>query len=305
MTTATPTKTGLQINSDWIRSAKEITSIVQGYQDLTKQDTTGFEISIYAAQALNSVRELFTDDMLREVRKLENSRMGYLTDRDPNRAKPGEKVQPYSDQVVKDCLIEGALRGFRWMGNEINIIASSFYPTKDGLLRKIREQVQGYREEVEPITQYSVGNCQIRVEATWFRNGKKEKTEGVACVRVNNGMNVDAIRGKAEAKLRRMVLFVLGDQEEALRDPDVEAMDIESTEEEVDVDTQAQMIKEFTRRMNEDTIPYYTLRTILKGKTKDPLPGQLADIPEATLHWILDKWGWIKNEAKAAKGGEA
>ena len=309
MTTSTVTQekksNRIQINQEWIRDAREITAIVQNYQSLSKSDTGGFEISIYAAQALNSIRELFSDEMLREVRKLENTRMGYLTDRNPFRAKQGEKVTPYPDQIVKDCLMEGALRGYRWMGNEINILAGSFYATKEGLLRKIREQVQGYRETVEPPTNFAGGNCQLKVSATWFRDGKKESTNGIASVRVNNGMGVDAILGKAEAKLRRMVLFVLGDTEEAMKDPDTDAMDIESTEEEVDIDTHSQMIQEFTKRLNEDSISYYTVRTILKGKIKSPLPGQLADIPEDTLHWMLDKWGWIKNEAKAAKGGEA
>lgn len=305
MSTATQPSKGLQINDNWIKAGREITVITKDYQELLTRENSGFEMSIYAAQALNSIRELFTDEMLQEVRKLENTRMGYLTDRDPNRAKPGEKVHPYPDQVVKDCLIEGALRGFRWMGNEINILAGSFYATKDGLLRKIREQVQGYRENVEPVTQFSGGNCQIKVSATWTRDGKKDQASGVACVRINNGMGVDAIRGKAEAKLRRMVLFVLGDQEEALRDPDEgDALDVETTDD-PEPSNQAEMIQEFTKRLNEDSISYYTIRTILKKKTEIRLPGQLADIPEDTLQWILEKWGWIKSEAKAAsKGGE-
>lgn len=301
-----PQSRALQINDDWIRAGREITAIAKDYQELLSRENSGFEMSIYAAQALNSIRELFTSDMLKEVRKLENSRMGYLTDRDPGRGKSGEKIEPYSDSVVKDCLIEGALRGFRWMGNEINILAGSFYATKDGLLRKIREQVHNYREHVEPVTQFSGGNCQIKVSAIWSRDGKKEETSGVACVRVNNGMGVDAIRGKAEAKLRRMVLFVLGDQEEALRDPEVDALDVESTEAEPEVSNHTRLIQEFTQLLNEDSISFYSVRTILKGKTKTPLPGQLADIPEATLQWMIEKWGWIRNEAKVAgKGGEA
>lgn len=303
-------QTAIQVNPDHLKRATAITSVCKEFRTQLEQSGDDFSQMFLTASAMQQIRDLFSDEMLREVRKLENTKLGYLTDRDPSRKdRDGNFPKPYADNVVRDALIEAALRGFRWFGNEINILAGNFYATKDGLLRKIRQWngISKYRENVEPF-QANAERCQVTASAEWLLNGQPTKTKGVFMIRVNRGMGDDAIKGKAESKLRRQVLFILGEPQESIDDPDavdVETQEVfESEEQEVSIDTHTQMLQEFTRRLNEDGITYYTVRNILKKKSDITLPGQLADIPESSLNWMLEKWGWIRNEAKAAKGGE-
>lgn len=96
------------------------------------------------AMAFKRLRELFTQEVCEQIMELMNSPLGFLTDRDPSRQtrkskEGGGEVKVYEWWQIKDVLIETVLRGARFTGNEMNIIASRCYLTKEYYLRKIGE----------------------------------------------------------------------------------------------------------------------------------------------------------------------
>src|SRR4051812_19239159 len=65
------------------------------------------------AKGVATLRSLITDEMMAKYfMPLMNTKLGFRTDRDPKRReKNGDQVSPYSMEVVRECLIEGFLRG--------------------------------------------------------------------------------------------------------------------------------------------------------------------------------------------------
>lgn len=176
-----------------------------------------FVQEIQIAQAMVDLRRLLTDDMMAPIMALQNTNIGFRTDRDPSvtpRDKDGKEMQPYPLSVVRDCTIEAMMRGFRMIGNESNIIAGKWYGAKNGFFRKIKEfpNLSNFSDSYDPPQLSPDGKtATVKARASWVLNGEK-KTIGVepndpfvVVVRVNSFMGPDAIKGKAERKLWKAV----------------------------------------------------------------------------------------------------
>jgi hypothetical protein len=151
----------------------------------------GFARTFATANAIHTLRALLTPDVMKNIMELQNSPLGFMTDR---------KDAPYSAAVVTDCIIEATLNGVSPFGNEFNIIASRCYITKNGMKHKLRD-VDGLSYTITPGLPRMAGDGAIVAMAIeWEYNGTKNKKEINFAIRVNKGMGADAIIGKATRK---------------------------------------------------------------------------------------------------------
>lgn len=151
----------------------------------------GFARTFATANAIHTLRALLTPDVMKNIMELQNSPLGFMTDR---------KDAPYSVAVVSDCIIEATLNGVSPFGNEFNIISSRCYITKNGMKHKLRD-VPGLSYTITPgIPRMAGDGAIVAMSIEWTLNGKSDKKEINFAIRVNKGMGADAIIGKATRK---------------------------------------------------------------------------------------------------------
>jgi hypothetical protein len=165
------------------------------------------------------LREALTDDIIQQVMILEGSPLGYRTDKD-SKKNDNEK---YPIATVRDCVVEALIRGARLTGNEMNIISSRAYFTKEFFERKVKE-LPGLTDLVikEGVPVRSDTNALVPMFAEWKHNGKRKSLDCCLVkdgdtlvsdtripVRVNEGQIVDAIMGKAKRKMLARIYNVM------------------------------------------------------------------------------------------------
>lgn len=186
--------------------------------------TGNFARTIATGIALAELRSALDDKVMTSLMKLKNTPLGYRTDEGP-------KVPPYSKDVVRDCIIEAAVRGLQCMGNHFNILAGRMYVTKEGftyLLRRL-PGLKNLRLVPHPavISESSTSGVNrageqyqkieregtVKVDVSCDFNGKHIEEELEFVIRVNNGMTQDGILGKAERKAKAWLYNYLTDQQ--------------------------------------------------------------------------------------------
>ena len=210
--TATVTAAALpvvRVEASKLALARQVDQIARGAVELFR-DAGSFESELQVAQSMVDLRAALTDDVMRPVMGLMNSDLGFRTDRDPAVTpldREGKPMTPYSVDVVRECFIESKLRGFHSVGNEWNIIAKRFYAARNGLKR----QCERHPGVTDLRTSFGVPRVAgdkgavVPVVATWKKDGLADRIEAEIPVRVNGGMGVDAIIGKAERKLFKRI----------------------------------------------------------------------------------------------------
>lgn len=168
---------------------------------LSTTDTASFTASLQVGHAMHALRDQLTDEVMRPIMALQNTKLGFLTDK----TYP-EHPNGYPMPVVRDVVIEATLRGLPLVGNCMNIIAGNLYVTKEGLRHLLAHmpEITDFDWDVE-ITASNDTSAKVRAWATWKQSGKERRYEGSIPVRINKGMGLDAILGKAERKLRARV----------------------------------------------------------------------------------------------------
>ena len=90
---------------------------------------------------------------------MRGSTLGFLTDRD-------KKGTAYTYDEIVEALIPPMLDGYRFTGNEINVISGNGMPVKKGKYRKITELVKGFSHTVGgPVNDNSV--ARMKCQASW------------------------------------------------------------------------------------------------------------------------------------------
>lgn len=163
--------------------------------------------AIKLAQGVKALKAIFNKEFVETTfLHLQNTPLGFLTDK-PDGGYPGP--------VVQECLIEALLRGFRPVNNEWNIIAGRFYGAKNGYERLVHEFPGVTNVEIDLGVPKLVAEkgALVACEGRWRHNGKKEtlwcgppRGDGSTLdtsipIKVNSGMQSDAILGKATRKL--------------------------------------------------------------------------------------------------------
>lgn len=203
----------IQVQIDALEETGEaIEQVIQECGIAAIQGKSVFMQSVMMARGMTQMRQLLTAELMEQVfMPLQGTALGFLHDR--TTAKEGPKEYPLA--TVRDCIIEGMLRGFRPVANEINIISGRFYGTKAGFERIIREFPGMSRLEIEPGVPHLIGDqgALVPFSARWVLNGEpmemhchyerdgEKVTDTRIPVRVNRLMGSDAIIGKAERKL--------------------------------------------------------------------------------------------------------
>lgn len=185
----------------------QIDSALALAKPLASSDKLSINRACQMAQCIRQLRELITPSMIeKDVMPLQDTRLGFLTDR---KDKGG-----YPPEAVRDCLIEALCHGVAWVGNQMNIIAGNCYITKEGYRRLVRE-FPGLTDLsfTLAIPDYAKQGARIAASASWKLAGETQAVEyqlreikgGFVDerlpVKVNERMGVDAVLGKAERKL--------------------------------------------------------------------------------------------------------
>ena len=158
---------------------------------LTVSNGGQFARALATAQAVNTLRDLLSPEVMQSVMALQNNALGFLTDR---------LDAPYSVNVVRDCLIEAVLSGVSPVGNEFNIISGRAYITKNGMRRKLAN-IDGLSYSITPgLPKIAEKGAVVIMAVDWTYNGKTEHKDLTIAMRVNAGMGTDAIIGKATRK---------------------------------------------------------------------------------------------------------
>lgn len=170
-----------------------------------------FQRAFLMAAGIRALKQAITKEMMADLMQLQGSPLGFRTDKD--------STGGYPEDVVKDCAIDCALRGGRWVGNEFNIIAGRAYYTKEYFTRMLREFPGLTNLRLSPgVPVLRDGGALVAYSATWSLNGQPDRMDCALvkidektsvderiCVRVNSGMGTDAILGKAERKMKARI----------------------------------------------------------------------------------------------------
>lgn len=166
------------------------------------------------AQGIQTMRGLITDEMMNKyIIPLMNTRLGFKTDKDPNRKvrdKNGDykSTTPYPIAVVKDCVIETLLRGGQIVGNEMNIISGQAYFTKEFFQRALGSLPGVTNIVASPgLPQIEGNKARIRYGLAWRVNGEADclkdaegKPGRVLEIKCDGFSSTDQIIGKADRK---------------------------------------------------------------------------------------------------------
>jgi hypothetical protein len=166
--------------------------------------------ALNVAQGIQEMRELFDLPEIKDrIVALQDKAIGFRTDKDPTRfiagkdGKPGCYPEPYKWDVVRDCCIEATLRGLQLVGNQMNIIASRMYATKEGyegLIRKLKF-VTDFASTLHVPRAAGQGNgVLIECEATWLQHGKPQSIKATIPVKTDNYSTIEQSLGKATRK---------------------------------------------------------------------------------------------------------
>lgn len=156
------------------------------------------------AKAIALLKEQLRPHM-RDIMALQGSPLGYSTD-----------GKDYGEDIVSNVIVEGLLRGFAITNNEITIISGRFYGNKNGYERLVKNWPGLTCLEMMPTVPQLVGDkgalvggyvawrlhgCQFRIDFALTPEGDFRLP-----IRVNGGMGMDAILGKAKKKMLARVL---------------------------------------------------------------------------------------------------
>lgn len=158
---------------------------------------TGFQRAYLVADAVQKLQQALTPEYMRPIVALMGKQIGFRTDKDTTPEK-------YSENVVRECLIEAVISGVEPTGNQFNIIAGRCYITKEGyghLLSKV--DGLNYRISFE-LPRINDKSAAVRAIIEWqILNGEKQAQILDLPIKVNSFMGADGVLGKAERKARK------------------------------------------------------------------------------------------------------
>lgn len=161
------------------------------------------------ASAIGQLRKALTDEVMNEiVLPLVDTKAGFLTDRRPTAKNP--HPQPYSLQVLRNCVIDAILKGLALHGNQINIISGQVYITKEGyaaLLKKLG--VKYIIDAGAPMVNGDTVTFSVSVNAKYQNETISYKTSFMS--KVTQYASFDLLAGKATARaIKSLYTYVSG-----------------------------------------------------------------------------------------------
>jgi hypothetical protein len=191
--------------------------VLQDFRSQLGGGASDFLLGIAQARAVGALTDLINEDVMDDVMRLMNTQLGFKTDRNPAQFdKNGNRHKPYDRETVKTCVIVALLSGAKLIGNQFNIIAGQFYPTKEFSHQAIL-RFPGLSDlifQIGDITKFgdraakveAVASYKVRGQAFEFFCRKTDFMDLRLVVNCYANSSPDEIRGKAEAKLFRQIL---------------------------------------------------------------------------------------------------
>ncbi len=178
----------------------------------------GFEKAYLIANAASELKLALTPEYMKPIMALQGNRLGFKTDKDTSGG--------YSEEVVKNCLIEAVLTGVQPFGNQFNIIANNCYITKEGF-GYLLSNLKGLSYEIIPMLpriNADKTSAAIVMKIKWSLNGENAKEREIEIpVKMNNFMGTDAVIGKATRKARAWLFGTITGSE--IADGDITDLD--------------------------------------------------------------------------------
>lgn len=177
-------------------------------QVLTNPEIGPLYRAMVAAAALERLRAALDDRIMAHVMQLQNTKLGFATDRDPAKGK-----QPYPVEVVKEVVIAALLEGLDWTGNQFNIISGGLFITQRGWARKLKD-LEGFSNlQLANSAPYVHGGiCLVRFVAKWRYQGNPDalvSPDGNPgrpfSIKVDSGTGDDAKVGKGLRKCLKAI----------------------------------------------------------------------------------------------------
>lgn len=181
-----------------------------------------FEKAYLIANAAQKMKTLLTKEYMSPIMALQGNKLGFKTDKDD---KGG-----YSEEVVKNCLIEAVLTGVQPFGNQFNIIANNCYITKEGF-GYLLANFKGLSYEIIPAlprVNNDKTSAAVSMKISWSLNGGEKNERDIDFpIRMNSFMGTDAVIGKATRKARAWLFNTINGTE--IADGDVMEVKAEIT----------------------------------------------------------------------------
>ena len=164
-------------------------------QVIGNENIKGFQRAYVIADAIATLKETLTKEYMKPIMNLQGNKLGFKTDKDSSGG--------YSEDVVKNCLIEAVLFGLQPCGNQFNIIAGSMYATKEGC-GYLLSKVQGLQYDIVPeLPRMQEKSAAIVMNIKWTLNGVSNAKKLDIPIKLNAYMGTDAVIGKATRKARK------------------------------------------------------------------------------------------------------
>lgn len=155
-----------------------------------------------ATIVVSKLRAFLTNEIIENVfRPLMNTRIGFMTDKRPTTKNPHPAL--YSNEIIRDAIIDGLTIGLFPTGNQINIIAERMYPTKEGFTALLRKMGVKYIVSIGADTNRIQGYAEIPCKVDYMYNGEKNSFMITATVRKDEYSSPDQLRGKAERRAKK------------------------------------------------------------------------------------------------------
>lgn len=208
MATATPSKeiTDIALREDVVDQVAKIDALThQAAMQLASKQAINSNLyrGIVLAKARMALSSLITPPIMAALMGLAGNKAGFLIDR----------PEKYTQDEIREILIDAMLRGLSPCGNEINIIGGNLYATKEAFERLLSEMGVRYQVQIgnAAIIQGDA-NCryfdaaasyQWRGETGRLSFVKTDELDTRIAVKYNSTDGPDTLRGKAESKLLR------------------------------------------------------------------------------------------------------
>lgn len=225
--------TGL-IKAEQITAMRAIAQRGKDYaMQMASADDIGRQMLIF--QGVAELKSMLTNEVVSGIKAAANSGLTFKMDRND-----------YPIEVVRECVAEALIRGLSLVGNEFNIIGGNFYTTKEGWSKRLKslgaKRVQCVIGDAEDFREKPQGNKGFMKLTAFFRgrasceyNGKTEQVtrtkddviDGRICVTAFGRDIEDAmagLKGKAEARMLRLLYFYLADEPDSEPDDVVEEL---------------------------------------------------------------------------------
>ena len=279
--------TELAIPQDTIAKLDEI---AYNYQ-ITKKAETPFSNALAMASAISQLRALMDKRVMDGLLPLMNSPLGFLTDHTGRLNWKGETKPLYTMEVVRDCLIEGFLRGLYPVNNEINIIADRCYPAKNGLSRLVRTNpnISNFSDTYSIPKLVGETGAIVTASATWKQGGVDRSFSREFAIKGDKYAGSDSYVGKATRKLLAAVYERITGQSipEGEVEPDLASMRSANPPESEEMQlyrANCKATEEYNAKMREQGQPEEPMPEPPQ-ETEDSIPMQTEVIPAPLKPW--------------------